>query len=613
MRNMKKTAFILLLAVCGLWACDDKWDEYYSTSSSPAGSVDTATTVVDCSVIEFFQTHDEYAEFYKLLQDVGAMSSLEADQELTIWAVDNDAVAAARAEASSGEVLELDTTRMLYHVNYLAFNRNQIKNGARLKTLNGIYIQMTVDEQGDIYANDSKVVKSYRLSNGVVHIIDHLMQARLNLYAYIEQLSDEYSFYRDSIILKESVEQFSPEMSTPIGVDMTGNTLYDSVFVIYNPLFDTVQINSEFQQYTCFVPSNEVIQNCYSKLNETCQSIGRAAADPAIYPEYPYLGAKEISMANEWIKRATIFNGTLSAADATADDIYSAYNKQWKNTDRNGNAVQVIDAENPMELSNGRAYMIENLKIPNNVLITRLKQFLYHFGEKQMDADSALYLCVKGAMKVASSIQDPLPGLVVQAGYDSPAWEEHGPYSHFNERDIEGVKTPCYTVLDIQKNEADEGEFSVAFTPVVPINSTTITEYKIPAGEYSLYLGFRHSGTGTGNVYFATADTEGGGLYLDPNDANEIKDIALKDPGYQLVNSNLNFSLASPWNYDRRGGDGMPQYSSGNARWNENGGYVGPVEVTGEGMQSVRIKIVITNGTRMQPFHWCLRPTENNY
>lgn len=608
MRNMKKTAFILLLAVCGLWACNDNWDDYYNGSST-TGSVDTATTVLDCSIIEFFQTHSEYAEFYKLLQSVGAMSSLEADQELTIWAVDNDAVAAARADGSSDVALELDTTRMLYHVNYLSFNRNQIKNGARLKTLNGIYIQMTVNEQGEIFANDSKVVKSYRLNNGVVHILDNLMLARLNLYAYIEQLSDDYSFYRDSIILKESIEQFSPEMSTPIGVDMTGNTLYDSVFVIYNPLFDTVQINSEFQQYTCFVPSNAVIEDCYRKMNETCQSIGRALADPAVYPEYPYLGAKEISLANEWIKRATIFNGTLSATDASADDLYSAYNKQWKNTDRNGNPVQVIDAENPMELSNGRAYMVQDLKIPNNVIITRLKQFLFHY-DKISSADTlALYFCVKGELSCKTAIMDEVPSLVIQAGPDSYAWSEFQ-YSYFPENE-DG--NPCYTVLDIQKDEADEGEFSLAFTPITPTGLASVTEYKIPAGEYSLHLGFRASATGTGNVYFATCDTEGVGLHLDPNDTNADKDAALKEPGYQLVNSNINFSLATPWNYDRRGGGGMDQYSSGNARWNENGGLVGTVEVTGEGMQSVRIKIMITNGTRMQPFHWCLVPTENNY
>lgn len=52
MRNMKKTAFFLLLAVCGLWACNDNWNDYYD-GSSVSGSVDTATTVLDCSIIEF--------------------------------------------------------------------------------------------------------------------------------------------------------------------------------------------------------------------------------------------------------------------------------------------------------------------------------------------------------------------------------------------------------------------------------------------------------------------------------------------------------------------------------------------------------------------------------
>ena len=115
MRNMKKTAFFLLLAVCGLWACNDNWNDYYD-GSSVSGSVDTATTVLDCSIIEFFQTHAEYAEFYKLLQDVGAMSSLEADQELTVWAVGNSGVTAAAGEYTEGS-LATDTTRVKYHVN----------------------------------------------------------------------------------------------------------------------------------------------------------------------------------------------------------------------------------------------------------------------------------------------------------------------------------------------------------------------------------------------------------------------------------------------------------------------------------------------------------------
>lgn len=106
--------------------------------------------------------------------------------------------------------------------------------------------------------------QTYRLNNGVIHVIDEMMAARINLYEYIKQLPDEYSIYRDSI-MAYSVELFDESKSTPIGVDKTGNTIYDSVFVVYNPLFDTVEINSEFKQFTCFIPDNNVMKDCFTK------------------------------------------------------------------------------------------------------------------------------------------------------------------------------------------------------------------------------------------------------------------------------------------------------------------------------------------------------------
>lgn len=601
MRNMKKTAFFLLLAVCGLWACNDNWNDYYD-GSSVSGSVDTATTVLDCSIIEFFQTHAEYAEFYKLLQDVGAMSSLEADQELTVWAVGNSGVTAAAGEYTEGS-LATDTTRVKYHVNYLSFNRDQLKNGARLKTLNGIYVQITIDEAGDIYANASKVLKTYRLNNGVIHVIDEMMAARINLYEYIKQLPDEYSIYRDSI-MAYSVELFDESKSTPIGVDKTGNTIYDSVFVVYNPLFDTVEINSEFKQFTCFIPDNNVMKDCFTKMNSTYEAIGRPLIDESA--EYPYLAQSDMELAINWIKRATIFEGTLSEAEASVPDLYSAYDKQWKNTDMNGNPVQVIDVQNPEELSNGRVYYVQDLKVPNNVVITRLKQFVYHYENITNPDSLAALFCIRGtAGAVKVSDQDAIPTLAANAGADwnSPAFAEYT-YTYFAN----------YRVLEATGAE-DATEFSVAFSPVTPYAPYKITEYKIPAGEYTLYLGFRSSAMCTGNVCFATADTQNGGLELDPSsaDAAGVQDVKLMSP-YKLIASNIDFTAATPWNYDRAEGGEMPQYSNGKNRWNSNGGKVGTVTVEGEGMQSVRIKVSYVSGNlKMQLYHWCLVPTENNY
>ena len=192
-----------------------------------------------------------------------------------------------------------------------------------------------------------------------------------------------------------SIEQFDESKSTPIGVDKTGNIIYDSVFVVYNPLFDTVEINSEFKQFTCFIPDNGVMNDCFAKMNSTYEAIGRPLIDATA--TYPYLAQSDMELAINWIKRATIFEGTLSEAEASAADLYSAYDKQWKNTDMNGNPVQVIDKDNPEELSNGRVYYVEDLKIPNNVIITRLKQFVYHYENINNPDSLALLFCIRGA------------------------------------------------------------------------------------------------------------------------------------------------------------------------------------------------------------------------
>lgn len=615
---MKKTAFFLLLAVAGLVACNDNWDDYYETSSQ-SGSVDTttATTVLDCTIAEFFETHTEYSEFYNLLDTVGATESLNADQELTLWVVTDSVIKLTKVEYTEpGTSLETDTARFKYHVNYLSVNRNQLKNGARLKTLNGIYIQLTIAEDGTVYANDSKLIETFRLNNGVVHVIDAMMVPRLNLYAYIEQLSDDYSIFRDSI-MSYSEKVFDVDKSTPLAVDKTGNTIYDSVFVTYNPMFDTVRFDSEFEQFTCFIPSNEVMIECYRKLNETYQAIGRpyvgvidkvnkfSEADT-----FPYLAQKDIELAINWVKRAAFYEGTFGVTEATAPDVYSAFDRQWKNFDQNGDAVQKIDTENPEDLSNGRVFFVKEMKIPTNVVITRLKQFLYHYEKFSDPNDVAKYFCIKGATKVSVSAGDEIPTLAIQAGQNSPAWAEYT-YTYFHEQEnSSGKMTPRYTYLSLNSDETQEGEFSISFSPVTPTGWNSATEYKIPAGEYTLYLGFRAKAMCTGNVWFATADTD--------NESNSLTvlpdgDVQLMS-NYKLIATNIDFTAATPWNYDRAEGGEMVQYSNGKNRWNSNGGKVGTVLVEGEGMRSVRIKVQYVSGEKtMQVYHWCLIPTENNY
>lgn len=616
---MKKKIYPLLLLGCGLMttACTDTWDDYYN-SSSP---VNLETEILDCTVMEFFDVHPEYKNFFNLLDGVGIAEMLKTSgQEFTLWAVDNAAIVPERATGVDETPLEEDTTRMLYHVNYLSLTKDQLNDGKRLKTLNGTYIQITNNETG-LYANDIEVIKSYRLNDGVIYEIKELMEPRINLYEYIKSLGEDYSIFRDSIVSR-SLMVFDTARSTPIGVDLTGNVLYDTVKTEYNPLFDTARINSEYLQFTCFLPDNQAMEDCFQKLNEMYQGIGRprntSAEGDSLYTGYNYLFPSDMTMAVNWIQRAVLYEGLLEPSVTQIKDIYSVFGKQWKNIDRNGSEVQRISL-NPYEegtelpykkLSNGRVYKVTDLKIPNNVILSRLKQFAYHI-DYLTDAQLDTFVCVKNGTAPKKLDDAVVVSPVVAAGKNSDAWSEF-PYTYF---DTNEKGEPLYTCIDIRGGE-EPTEFSVSFSPLQPTAERTtgeVAEYKIPVGEYTLCMGFRSKDCCTGDILFATAEPDADGRLQIAADG----DVKLKEPGYTLVRGAIDFSLSTPWNFDRSGTGGQDKYMQSNGRkWNSDGGTVGTVEVVGDPgtMQSVRIKVRYNSGSqRIQLYHWCLKPTENNY
>lgn len=605
---MKKIIISLLVASCGLIACTDTQDDYYS-SSEPLVSVDPTVTVLNCTLTEFFESNDKFSKFYELLKETNIVeNNLESGQDFTVWAVKDSTFEEPLTEEGI-----LDTARVRYHVNYLAIDKSLLTNGKRLKTISGIYIAITNDESG-FFANESKILETYRLNNGMVYVIDKMMVPQLNLYDYIAQLPDDYSIFRSAVI-DSSYKKFDKSKSIPLRVDSTGNTVYDSVFVVDNPLFNTVKINAEDQQFTCFLPDNEKINSCFERLRETYEGIGRNFSE-----------ADSLS-ALLWIKQAAFYYGLLSPAQASEADVYSAYHKQWRNIDQEGNPVQRINTEYE-KLSNAYVYTVDSIKVPMNVIITRLKQYFFHLEGIMGTADQNLYFYGKNMKSGSPSIavDAVLPDPVLNAGWPSPAWAEYGtvPYedllTEFHTKDGKFA----YTYVNVYGSD-DPGEFFISMTPLTPDKPIhqAAKPYKIPAGEYTLHMGVRSKASGMARVLFGTCELDSlGNPQLIP-ETGDVKLIVDQTPGafqtdakgYQLVQTNVNFEASNPWNFDRAGSGGQPEYAQRNGRkWNSDGGEVGKVLVRGEGMQIVRIKLEYISGEkRFQPYHWCLIPSENNY
>jgi hypothetical protein len=538
---MKKIYYLLVSGVILFSSCNEKWADYFGSSKTEEN--------MNMTIAEYLGAHSEYSEFTNMLTKTGLYNELTKDQQMTVWVADNTAMDA------SG-ITETDTIRMQYHLNHLPFLRTDLKNGLRILSLNGIYFQITV-KNDSVFANSSYVVKSIRLKDGVIHQLSSLMKSRINIYEYMKNLSNDYSMIRDSIF-KYNVEKFDKANSIPIGVDKTGNTVYDSVFYVDNPLFSTVQFNSEFQQFTVFLPSNAVIDSCFNTLQSTYKSMGKTVS------------LSDSTLAWSWIKQAMFYTGQIT--DFSPIDISSAFSKTWRTT------VQQLDIANPVVMSNGIIYNITKLKIPNNVIITRIKSLVeyweYQDADKLYPSSDDLYTFTGIPGSPSIYVGDATPKPTVLANY---------------------------ILLQVSGNADDAvDEFSVEFPPLEKYYSADDGKYhvrvmQVPTGEYNLYMGFRSTGHPYVFVYFN---------------------------GTQ-VGSEIQASLSTPWNYDRvteTEKDLNP--TNGTAKWDGLGGQVGVVNVTKDdgtsGMASFKIKVKWSRNDpagkkTMQIYHWALKPTANNY
>lgn len=527
-----KRILILVFTAFAFSSCSDKWDNYYNNNFKD-------DEISDLTLYEFFEGEESYSHFFDLLKEYGVDEQLTRDQELTVWAVRNENYD-INVVGSIEHYLVAN-----YHVNQLLLKRSDFKDGLRIPMLNGIYL--TIGMQGEnIFVNKTRVVSSHRFKNGIVHEIESVLKPLTNMLDYIILLDDNYSMIRDSIVFYNK-QTFDKSNSIPVGVDLTGNTIYDSVFFTYNPLFDTVNISSEFKQFTMFLPSNEVISGAFQKLADQYRLMGKTVE------------LKDSILAIDWIKQAIFHNGEILNYGSELD-IKSPFNRVWRTS------VQLIDESSLQQLSNGIVYNVTDLKIPNNVIIDRIKSRVHYYEYLSPEQQAELY-----TIKGATSFQ-------IFKGDESP------------------IKGFYYWLFEATGDDKSTDEFSVEFTPLDYNEETgTVSVMKVPPGEYNFYMGFRSYGHPYVDIYFHSGP--------DPIPANWAP-LATELP---IVNS-------TPWNYDR-----VNEPDPNIKKWNALGGLVGVVEITGNEMSTFKVKVrfnkleSIGALKKMQIYHWTLKPTQNNY
>lgn len=602
---MKRNKFIYLLAfsaVMLLGACSELSDKDYFKNIETTVNSDELV-VVDMSSEEYLSKEPEYSSINELFKSHGIFTALEQKNQLsTMLVVEN-----SDFQAPAGKEAEIDNA-VKAHVSDIAVSPANLKtegNNMRIMMWHGKYINVDLDDAarnegkiaGHIMFGTSAVKKVVKTNSGYIYVLSSLLNIPKSIYDYITNLDDNYSILRDSI-LASGTKEFDKKNSKPIGVNDEGNTVYDSVFIYKNTHFleKNFDLSSESLTATLLLTSNAVVEEAIADAKVRLQKWGlwdEWNAERQYNFEY---------MMRHWIMDAAFFDKkltpeTLLSKDEENDMLTSIFSKYWKTS------VQQINPT-PIELSNGIAYQVTRLHIPNNVLIWRLKEdfSIYEFcsAEQKESFFQMLNMQFK-ACTTAVAAWTPLQGV----------WPKH----------------ECRT-LDLTVGDDASGDWQLVFTPCKRIFETyptrmemvkkdwlksnlTVTGIKpflIPPGKYTLSFGskqnqnmeitFKVRVKGSTDVVAVSDPITLGStttFHYDRNPGNFIE-------GYDPSTENLSTNKKAG-NYDTDGGTVISELEIPDVK-----GDGSPVEIT------IEIASPTWNGNTTMVFnHWCLRPTKDNY
>ena len=574
MKTINRICLTGCLFLC-LTACDGNWQQHYYQSE---------TTITNEQLIMVSQTTQEYlsgndsrhlSDMYQFLQDNKVFDMLQKKGQLhTLLMVENDAFKAPEAERA--EYIAHS------HVTDICLSPSNLYHGERVLMWHQKFVTVGIDSLGllgdltHITFNGSPVKEVVKTTDGYIYVLDAMIETPISLQDYINDLPEEYSLFKD-MVLASGGKLFDKNNSKPIGIDATGNTLYDTVWIYTNDFFDAknFSLSSESLTATMLLFSNDVIAQAM------------AQADSAL-AAWDMTRDREVLM--RWILEVAFYDKMYEASDLIDNDdekfvdLKSIYDRQWRVEE------QSLDLDNPIKVSNGIVYEVKKLRFPNNILIYRIKDF-YRNYEYCTAEEKELYFKYDNLknieMKSEVEAWTPMPGV----------WPMHG-----------NVTFSCYLT------DASQG-FYLDMQLIKPVydeagNISSVRPYLIPPGSYRFAMGFFQNMGVTMNVSVIVLNGservklgEASVTVASTTEFHYDRGTFLSDTwpeGYKEVKNDYTHSKKN--NYNTDGGAVMAELE------------IPDLKGDGSALPMI-IKLEMPTGkdSRLAFHHWCLRPTSDNY
>lgn len=562
-----KTLNYILMSVCllgGLCSCTDEWDSHYTEKEPVINNVDVV--IVDEPASAYLKNEASYSSMYGLFEKNGIFQTLDEKKSLYTMMVVNNENTTRTALEEEADNNDTDAFLAKAHITDAAISPSNLKEGQRLLMWNGKYVKVTtLDEltgEARIAFNGAVVKKVIKTTDAYIYELEDYINTPKSLMEVLDGLGDDYSIFREMVMAR--VEKvFDKNASTPIGIDPTGNTVYDSVFTFKSPYFERKKMDlySESMHATMFIPSNTLVENALQDAKERLNEWGMERAD---------------SILNNWIFQSAFYDVEYKKEDfgnVSKPDLISIFGQQWRTT------INGVDLDNPVEMSNGIAYYVTSLKIPTNaVLIWRIKEFFCPAWNAPLtDAEKLAYYKLYPEEGTTNYKND---NNVLCTGTKNYA-NSYQPNSNWPVIDYSALR---FQLID----DTQQGvlEFK-CFKMQEHVDGThTLIPYTLPPGEYYWYWG-------------------GYGKYSRVNATFYLNDMKIRE----MTDAEL---YAISWD---RGGGGYNEIYNTVSNYDRDGAEIGIVTIEGDKPVELNVRIEFTAGVNknLSIFHWCFRPTENCY
>ena len=331
--------YMLIGLVTFIIGCSDSdlWDDHYKGPN-------TKEDVVVSDVMLQLSTIEECSNFYNALLEYKLDTLLDNDFLFTVFAPVNDNFdISTYPEDERVRNLQMHILVGKYF-SYDIEGRRSVMSGKYLnfepKNEGGYIIDNRVDFVQNMYDFDS--------DNGIVHVVDSVLEYRQNSYEYLYENFESIRNYFEAQIDR----RIDYRRSTPTKqLNEDGLRIYDTVWVETNNFLDeVVDLTNDQDEYTVIIPSGDVVDKAIQ--DNVVQYFGTIEQ----IPDYIYTSIFDKILRESVFKGVTLYN--------ELSDVTSLLSVLGSEVEIDKSSIIPDDAD--VELSNGVVHTTTAIELDNS-------------------------------------------------------------------------------------------------------------------------------------------------------------------------------------------------------------------------------------------------------